>query len=208
MIELGEVQDRFKSLALKEPLIDAHKAAAAHWKYMVEEKPELVLPLDATARANFLQPHICHEVAKRVDGIIPGVKSTDALDFFAVWIHDDVLMRFKYVGAGRPHNVQTKQQKLLARQTYTPEMVMALTGDPSLTPPTILTVGYTLDGADIARIEVRRDCRDHLPWSFDIYGGTAVVEPIIMPGLDDTAKPATIRSTRRVAVPEVEGEQG
>jgi hypothetical protein len=207
MIELAEVQDRIKSRALDEPLIDAHRAAAAHWKYMVEERPELVLPLDATARANFIQPHICHEIAKRVDGIIDGVKSTDALGFFAVRVDDDMLLRFKYVGLGRPSNVQTEQQKLLAQQSYTAEMVMALTGDPSFIPPTVLTVGYTLDGPDIARIEVRRDCRGHLPWSFDIYGGAAVIEPIVMPGLDDMAKPATVTSTRRVAVPEVEADQ-
>jgi len=207
MIELAEVKERVTSRSLTEPIIDAHRAAAKLWKYLVENKPEYVIPLDATARANFIQPHICFEIAKRVDGIIEGVRSTDVLGFFALHVDNDILMRFKYVGHGRPHNVQTDQQKLLARQTYSPEMVMALTGDPTFVPPTVLTVGYTLDGADIGRIEIRRDCRGHLPWSFDLYGGAAVVEPIIMPGLEDTAKPATVTSTRTVAVPEVDADQ-
>ncbi|MFZ1926261.1 MAG: hypothetical protein WAU42_08985, partial [Solirubrobacteraceae bacterium] len=83
---------------------------------------------------------------------------------------------------------------------FTPEMMLALDGISA--PPTLLTCGYTLEGADIERIEVRRDCVGHQTWSYEIYGGEAVVEPLVIPGLIDTTKPAIVTSTRKA----MEGE--
>lgn len=123
--------------------------------------------------------------------------TTDRLGFFAVRIGSYILLRFKYVGNdGGPHNVATRQQRLLARQTYDEEMALALNGDVSLAPPTLLTCGYTLtDRAEVDRIEIRRDCDGHLPWMYDIYGGGVVNEPIFIDGMADEAKPATVTSS-------------
>jgi hypothetical protein len=192
MVELEDVQSRFG--ALHQPLIDAHIAAAANWATFLKEHPHLARPCDSTARANILHCHIRSEVAPRVADM-PGVKVTDCLGFVGLKIHHDILLRFKFVGHGAPSNVATTQQKLLARQEFTEDMTLALTGDPALTPPTLLTCGYTLDGEKIGRIEIRRDCKGHLPWMYDIYGGTTVVRPTVFEGLEDTAKPAKIRKT-------------
>jgi hypothetical protein len=64
----------------------------------------------------------------------------------------------------------------------------------------MLTCGYTLDdGIELARVEIRRDCKGHQPWSFDIYGGEAVAEPLVFPGMTDTTRPATVTSIKEVA---------
>jgi hypothetical protein len=193
MVELEIVRERFEPYT--EPLVDAHLATVEKWKRLMVEMPEWALPLDATARAVSLHRHLSYEVEQRLDQL-PRARVNDALDFFALLIDDDILLRFKYVGHGEPHNFPTRQQRLLARQTFTEPMTERLLGDASLTPPTLLTCGYTLDGDQLGRIEVRRDCKGHPPWVFDLYGGEATVEPLVLEGLADETKPATIRSKR------------
>ncbi len=194
MVELDEARACIGDI---EPLlIDAHTTAVGSWSTFLMEKPELALPLDATARANFIHCHIRSEVDRRVHDA-RGVAFTDALEFFGLRIEPKILLRFKFVGGGQPRNVQTAQQKALARQEYTESMILALTGDPTLEAPTLLTCGYTLDDGKVGRIEIRRDCDGHQPWSYDIYGGDAVSQPLVLDGLEDTAKPARITSTKR-----------
>jgi hypothetical protein len=175
-------------------LVEAYQAATARWVELLTEHAALSVPLDKTTRANIIHDHLCAEIAQRFHGH-PDIEATDALDFFALrWLDGSILLRFKYLRYGRPSNVKTARQHHLARQTYTPEMLLVLTGDPSFTPPTLLTCGYTLDGAELGRVEIRRDCKHHQPWSFHIYGGEALVEPLVLDGLADTAKPATVTS--------------
>ncbi len=204
MVELEDAQGRLADL--KQPLIDAHIAAAQAWKTLVEERPELALPCDSTTRANFLHDHICSQTARRV-GDRAGVEVADSLGFFALRIGHDILLRFKFVGDGYPHNVATQQQKHLARQQYTEEMTLALNGNSALTPPTLLTCGYTLDGEQIGRVEIRRDCKGHLPWMYDIYGGDRVVRPEEFEGMKDTTKPATIRKATETPEPKEGGTE-
>lgn len=193
MVEMDDARARLSAL---EPLLrDAHTAAVANWAKFLEEKPELARPFDATARANFIHCHIAAEVERLVDDV-SGVTVADGLGFFGLWVDGRILLRFKFVGHGQPHNVATTQQKLLARQTYTEDMMLTLAGDSAFDPPTLLTCGYTLDGDQVGRIEIRRDCVGHLPWHYDIYGGEAVVQPIVMDGLADTARPAKVTSTK------------
>lgn len=194
MIELSAAQGRIEPI--RQPLTEGTKAAVAIWANMLDKRSDLARPLDATARANFLHCHIRSEVERRVTDVA-GVEATNCLDFFALRLDPDILLRFKYVGLGEPSNVPTKRQRFLARQEYDEEMTLALTGDIAMVPPTLLTCGYTLDGAEVGRIEIRRDCKGHLPWSFDIYGADALVEPIVFDGMADDAKPATVKSSRR-----------
>lgn len=56
-------------------------------------------------------------------------------------------------------------------------------------PPTMVTAGYTADGLDLGRVIIQRDCKGHERWNYDIWGGTAVTEPLkletieeVMPG--------------------------
>lgn len=192
MIDLEDAQESLA--AITQPLIDAHTEAVDAWSRFVQEKPELAKPCDATTRANFIHNHVCEQIDRRVADL-PGVEVTDRLGFFGVKVGANVFVRFKYIGQGAPSNVATTQQKLLARQEFTEEMTLALTGDPALDPPTLLTCGYTLDGEKVGRIAIRRDCKGHLPWTYDIFGGDTVNKPMVFDGMKDTAKPATIRKT-------------
>jgi hypothetical protein len=135
------------------------------------------------------------------------VEIADCLGFFALRIGHDILLRFKFVGDGHPHNVATTQQKHLARQQYTEDMTLALNGSTALTPPTLLTCGYTLEDGDIGRIEIRRDCKGQLPWMYDIYGGDRVVRPTQFDGMKDVTKPATIRKTTEPKEGDAEADQ-
>lgn len=192
MLEAEDARTRLGDI--HQTLIDAHVAAVGAWERFLKERPDLARPCDATTRANFIHNHVCLEIGQRVDGM-PNVELTDCLDFMALKVGHDILLRFKFVGQGTPSNVATVQQKLLARQTFSEDMTLRLTGDPALVPPTLLTCGYTLDGEKVGRIEIRRDCKGHLPWMYDIYGGETVVRPVVFEGMEDTAKPATIRKT-------------
>lgn len=193
MVELDVARERIKSL---EPLlVEAHETAVSNWATFVKEKPELAKPIDTTARANFIHCHICAEVARLV-ARVDGVKLTDNLGFFGIWVGDHILLRFKFVGHGAPSNVATTQQRYLARQEYTDEMMLTLAGDSALIPPTLLTCGYTLDGDKVGRIVVRRDCVGHPTWHYEIYGGRTIVEHIPFDGMADTAKPARVSSAK------------
>jgi hypothetical protein len=193
VVELDYAQDRIEPL--KPRLVEGHQAAAEVWAKLVKEQPEVVLPLDDTARANLIHPHIRYEVERRVEGL-PAVMINDKLDFFALMIGDDILLRFKYVGHGMPRNYGTTRQKELASQRFTPTMIGDLLGDASLQPPTMLTCGHTLDGEKLGRLEIRRDCKGHLPWSFDIFGGNAVNAPLVIPTLEDEIRPARVKSAQ------------
>jgi hypothetical protein len=194
MIDLPEAKDQ---LALLAPhLITAHEAAMTAYVTEVKQRPEFTLPFGPTTRAQVLHDHICAEVEQRVVNLYD-IEINDKLGFFGLMVGDDILLRFKYVGHGAPANVATEQQKLLASQTYNDQMMLRLTGDVDLAPPTLLTCGYTIDGEQIGRIEIRRDCKAHLSWSYDIYGGDTIIVPQALPGQEDTTKPARI--TKKVA---------
>ncbi len=115
--------------------------------------------------------------------------------FFVLVIDDGLLVRPKFCGRGAPSNVQTDTQKLLSYQQYSPELMEALSFDGVLEPPTLVTLGYTLNGPDLARLFVLRECRGWATSSFDLYGGTAVAEQRTLPGIDEP-KPARVASTR------------
>jgi hypothetical protein len=198
MIDLPEAKGRLESL---EPeFIAAHQEALVGYVERMTIDPGWFLAFDMTTRANILNNQVCARIEQRAASWA-GVEVNDRLRFFALLIEPDILLRFKYVGHGVPHNVPTEQQKLLARQTYDEPMMLALAGDADAAPPTMLTCGYTIDGDEIGRVEIRYDCKGHQPWSYDIYGGTALSAPQMLPGMEDTTKPAKI--TRKIAA---EGE--
>jgi hypothetical protein len=192
MIQLATAQEAIEPIepALTEGLTEA----AANWETLLTKHSDLALPLDTTARAKFIHNHACAGITQRTTDVA-GVKVADRLRFFALLVGDEIMLRLKYVGSGAPRNYPTGQQKRLARQSFTPEMLLTLDGMQA--PPTLLTCGYTLEGAEIGRIEIRRDCEGHEPWRYDIYGGEALAEPLTLPGMADTTKPAIVTSTRK-----------
>lgn len=187
-----DLPDARAALSTLEPsLIRVHQTAIAKWSTLCSEHPDLGTPCDSTTRANFIHDHVEFEITREVEHH-SGVVIADGLGFTALRIDPSILLRFKYVGQGAPSNVSTTQQRLLAKQTFSDEMMFALDGDSALTPPTMLTCGYTLDDGALGRIEIRRDCKGHLPWHYDIYGGVATIQPLVLDGLADTTKPARI----------------
>lgn len=171
----------------------AHVGAATRLKKLAAADPPAIAALNATERANFLHGQIRSLVSSGVE-TIDGASVT-AWEIFTVAVGHNLLVRFKFLGNGEPTNIQTEQQFLLARQKYK-EDALDLLGLSGITePPTTVTCGYTLDGMDIGRVSIRRDCKGHDRWLYDIYGGTAVNEPLLLPGTEE-AKPAVVRSSK------------
>jgi hypothetical protein len=193
VIEIDEAQQQLEPI--QGLLVEAHVAVAEKWATFLKENPDFAHPFDDTARANVIHPHIRYEVERRIESV-PGFEVNDKLRFFAVMIGSDMLLRFKYVGHGMPHNFPTTRQKELASQRFTKQMTADLLGDSSLQPPTLVTCGHTFDGEKLGRLEIRRDCKGHLPWSFDIFGGEAVNAPVVIPTLEDEIRPARVKSAQ------------
>jgi hypothetical protein len=202
MIELRDAQRDIEPL--QSALIQGLTTASGRWQRLLTETPDLGLPLDTTTRACFIHNHACSEIAHLTAGI-SNVTLPEKLDFFALLVGDGILLRLKFVGGGTPRNYPTGQQRQLSRQEFTPEIMVTLEGVSA--PPTLLTCGYALDAAAIGRIEIRRDCVGHQPWNYDIYGGEAVAEPLVIATLTDSTKPAIVTSTRKALEGESHAEQ-
>lgn len=172
-------------------LVEATKAGVATWRNLVLDQAAIAKPLSPTTRANIVHNHMTSKLEVLV-AEIDNVVFTDKIGFDALRVGKSVLLRFKYVGNGRPSNVATGQQADLARQVYTQESLNLLGLED---PPTLLTCGYTLDGLKLDRVEIRMDCQGLQPWSYDIFGGDFIGEPMILPGLADTARPAVVKSS-------------
>jgi hypothetical protein len=177
-------------------LVGCHQTAVKRWTDFLTQMPDLSGPLTSTTRANFISNHVCSEILRCFDAS-DDIQVVDGLGFLMLLFPGAVLLRFKFVGQGAPSNVATRQQKNLARQSFTAEMLQAVGCSDELTPPTTLTCGYTLADDQLGRVEIRRDCKGHKPWFYDIYGGETVAEPLPLDGLADDTKPARVASTSK-----------
>lgn len=203
MIELPAAKALLDPLAKR--LVDAHTDAVAAWAQLLENFSAFALPLDATTQKNVLHNHIWSGICRAFDED-PAARPNDKMSVKGLLIPGQIFLRFKYVGHGEPHNVATVQQAHIARQEYSDEMFDALVGDSTLGLPTFLTCGYTLDGPNIGRIEIRRDCKGHPPWAYDIHGGEGIVESRPFQGQEDDGKPT--RVTKKIAAQGGEAADG
>jgi hypothetical protein len=175
-------------------------AAIATWHRFVKRQPEMAMPMDETTRANMIHAWWRREVRQVLTSTF-GIREVRALGFFAVAVGANPLVRFKCINGGGPSNVETEQQKLLARHQYDDDAMAALTLDGIPSPPTLLTCGYSLDAAALLRsVEIRCDYGRSLLWRWPIWGdaaeGGGVVEPMPIPDAPGPA-PAQARSTRK-----------
>jgi hypothetical protein len=201
MLSRSEVQSRLAPH--HDLLVDAHLGAAARIKKVMEGCPELIAALDATERANLIHGQVRDLVTVAVEGM-HGIKTT-SWSVFSLAVGPNLLVRFRYVGRrGAPVNAPTGQQKLLARQTYKEEAMAVLALAGITEPPTTVTCGYTLEGLDIGRVVIRRDCGGHEPWVYSLYGEAVDYEHMTLPGTTE-AKPAVLRSKIRPAGTEETG---
>ncbi len=180
-------------------LVDPAVRAVAMWQKFVVRAPDLAAPLDETARANNIHCWWRTEV-RRALGQANGIREVRALGFFAVAVDTNPLVRFKFLGDGSPSNVLTGQQRDLAFHRYDDDAMRALALDRIYAPPTILSVGYSLDAAaQLKSLQVRCDLGKHLLWRWHIWGDQAAgggsIEPMPLPGTPSPS-PAHVRSTR------------
>jgi hypothetical protein len=202
MVPIIDIKSRLTEHA--QLLIEASLAATGKWKKLLTDDAELAAPLGPSERANFLHAHFRLELTRRFSGH-EDVHPSTRPGFFILVFGGDLILRPKYCGRGAPTNVQTDSQTLLASQMYKPEIMEALAFEGILDPPTLITMGYTLSGPDLARLFVLRECRGWAPSSFDLYGGTAVAEQLVLPGMPEP-QPARVSSARPAAERQVERE--
>jgi hypothetical protein len=201
MLTQREVADQLRPIT--PVLVDAHMGAAARLQALHNWNPALVAAMNPTERANFFHAQIRDLVSVGVEPI-EGVQVTK-WNVFSLAVGTDLLVRFKYLGNGKPANVATEQQVLLSRQSYTAETLDVLAQAGILRPPTTVTCGYTLNGLDLAQVLVRRDHAACEPWVYSVHPHVAVTEPLVLPGVEQP-KPARVRSKRATA--EQLGETG
>lgn len=187
--------------ALLEPiqprLVRSIQASVTQWTRFVSEHPDLAVPLQPTCQWQFIHDHVQYEVTKAFDGDSFARPNTKMLQMFGLLVDEHVFLRFKHLSNGLPRAYPTDQQKLLAGQEWPAEAIKRLEEEQGhlFALPTFLTCGYTMDGAEVGRIEIRRDWKFRQPWSFDIFGGVEIYDPLVFPGQEETAEPA--RVTRR-----------
>lgn len=191
MLTQKEVAERLREVS---PIfVAAHQGAAERFKALLKDQPASAAALNATERANFLHGQVRDLVSVGVEPIQGAVVTS--WNIFTVAVGDDLLVRFKHLGCGKPANVRTEQQILLAKQTYTEE-TMALLGQVGIVkPPTTVTCGYSLIGYDISQVLIRRDRKSDLSWTYSLYPYETVAEPQMFPGMEP-AKPARVQSKR------------
>lgn len=182
MLNLDAIKSRTESLI---PVArDAALAATGTWRRFLSDEAGYALPFGARERANFLHAHFRRELTARVQGSA-NLRPTMRPGFFVLVVDGELLIRPKYCGRGAPANVATEQQQLLAAQFYTPELMEALSFEGVMEPPTLVTLGYTLAGAELSRLFILRECTGFAPQSFDIYGGSAMAEQKQLPGMPE-----------------------
>ncbi len=197
MLSMKQVHDRLGD-DLHEIFVAAHVGAFKRLEDVARGYPEVIAALNATERANLLHGQIRQLVAVGVETYDRAELTEWDIDTVAVGIN--LLVRFKYLGHGAPaNNRSTEQQRLLERQQYKEAAmaVLALSGIEE--PPTIVTCGYTLDGLQLSRVLIQRDCAGHDRWNYDIYGGTAVMEPLALAGIAEAEPGVVVRSAQEVA---------
>jgi hypothetical protein len=204
--EARAILDPFREQVFAAPPL----AAVATWHRFVKRDPAMALPMDETARANMIHCWWRHEVRRALTSV-SGIREIKALGFFAVAVDGNPLVRFKCVSAGAPSNVETEQQRLLARQQYDDDAMTALALDGMPSPPTLLTCGYSLDAAALLKsVEIRCEYHRQLLWRWPIWGdeaaGSGLIEPMPLPNMP-RPQPARVRSTRKQNREQQQGEQ-
>jgi hypothetical protein len=191
-----DILNPFRERIFAAPLL----TAVAAWHSFIRQQPALAMPIDETARANMIHCWWRNEV-RRALAPTSSVREVEALGFFAIAVDTNPLVRFKCVSAGAPSNVETEQQRLLARHEYDDDAMVALALAGIPLPPTLLTCGYSLDvAAELKSAEIRCDYGRRLLWRWPIWGdeaeGGGVVEPMPLPDVPGP-EPARVRSTRK-----------
>jgi hypothetical protein len=200
MLTADQIKERLDPLA--DDLVEGHLRGWEMWLQLMRERPDFTRPLERSERAALVHRHVCQEIDQRVSR--RGYQMNRALTFSALAVGTDLLVRFKYMRDGQPWNVQTGQQRLLARQLYNDDMMDALALEGFTEPPTFVTAGYILDPreAEIAKVFILRECIGLDPQMIDLYPRRQVAaEPLVFPFIPDM-RPARISSDEEIRIAE------
>jgi hypothetical protein len=208
LLSLTDTQEALRPFA-EQVLVDAHVKAVQRWQRFMRKLPKMAIPMDATARAGMIHCWIKDEVRRTIEGE-SRIREVTSLGFFAIAVDANPLVRFKYLAAGLPRNVQTEQQEKLSKQLYKEEALEAMQMEGIPGPPTLLTCGYKLTPVgELRKVEVRCDSRSEFHYSWPIYGPEAdageVIEPIRLTEVP-APTPAAVRSKRKTR--KVEEDEG
>jgi|GEM_PF-4837156 len=182
LITPEKAADRIEESGLD--LVGAWKTVAKRHRKLAKKMPDFAeaLSADPTARANSYHAQLQAVVQDQAESLAK-VSAGRKLNMFTASLPPDLLLRFKYVGAGGPTNHSSAQQRLLARQQYTQEMLDDLEVEE---PPTLVTCGYDVDGHELSTVTLRCDCIGRESWKLALFPSYEVLEePMVIGDLSD-----------------------
>jgi hypothetical protein len=174
LIDIDDAQELLSPVA-DALLVSPRRAAVQIWNQFEAANPDTAAAITSTTRAGMIHDFTVREVRRAllVDGISNVAPEIEALDFFAVAVGSEVLVRYKHVGGGLPQNVATDVRRRLALQRYDDETMQALAFDGIPDPPTLLTCGYTLDvDGGLGTVTVQCDYAKTTLWRYILWGET------------------------------------
>lgn len=194
---LTEAEARELLREVEQPFVAGHLHAWQQWERLrtvcaQADAADLLVPLSATTRANFLNnhcvAHVVEELGPHLDPIRVRVVDVQGLSCILVMDGDRAaLVRFKFLGPDLlPRNVATEQQRSVDRQEWDPDLLTAL-DVPGTVPPTWLVCGYRLTEDETAVAAVHLLCKQNgsLEWTYVIHGSegkSGVVVDFPLPG--------------------------
>lgn len=183
-------------------LISPFRVAVSEWNEIEKSQPKFAATCSSTTRAGIIHDLAVREARSALTGSSGGLtREITSLPFFAIGFGDDLVVRYKYIGSGKPQNVSTKIQQQLAKHQFEEDLMTALTLEGVSGPPTLVTCGYTLgfDGA-LQAVNIQCDHNGQTIWSKVIWDDNAewMGSLELFPITPDLAPEATIvRSAKK-----------
>lgn len=208
---------------VERPFVAGHLHAWQQWERLRAvctgaEAADLLLPLSATTRANFLNNHcVAHVVGELGPLLHPlKVKVVDVHGFLCILVMEDdraALVRFKFLGPDLlPRNVATEQQRSVDRQEWDPDLLTGL-DLPGTVRPTWVFCGYRLTEDETAVATIHLLCKQNgsLEWQYIIHGDGGTGEVVVdfpLPGSPPRASRVVSKRKRASKAPAVGGDEG
>ncbi len=159
------------------------------WERFGEREPDLRMPLDATARANFIYCHIVESARRRFEGIKGVLKSTKGR-VLKLTFAGRIVLRFKKLDAKlRSSGIPTQQYLQFLLQRCLPGFEQ-----------TNVIGGYRLDGLKVGMEDIHVTCphgsRNH--WTVEIPTETCtIIETVPSIASEETPKMRLKEATKQ-----------
>ncbi len=209
---LGELEGVF---------VEGHLHAWRQWQRLQDvcqrsDAADLLVPLTATTRANFLNNHCVTNVVNALERRQGPTKARplDLDGINCVLVTDNTraaVVRFKHLGPDLlPRNVATEQQRRLDRQEWPVDLFDGL-DLPDITPPTWLVCGYRLTADELNVGSVHLVCAQNrnVEWECVLHGGDGIAAVVNIPLPGSPRRTSRVTSTKRKpAKPTASGQGG